>query len=95
MDRNRQMATHTITTMPTVPPAQPDEFLRRSKIETAQAAVKRTAHRLATTHLPFDERWQLAREHETNLRHLAVLRTEAGIATDADRRVLYPAGVRV
>lgn len=78
-----------------LPPAEQDEFLRRARIASAQVAVKATAHRLATTHLPFDERWELAREHEKNLRHLAVLRTEAGVATDTDRRVLYTATASV
>lgn len=33
----------------------------------ADAAVRETAHRFANTHLPIEERWELAREHEANL----------------------------
>ncbi|MEU0393835.1 hypothetical protein ABZ208_13830 [Streptomyces sp. NPDC006208] len=33
----------------------------------ADAAVRATAHRFANTHLPFEKRWELAREHEANL----------------------------
>ena len=33
----------------------------------ADVKVRETAHRFANTHLPHDERWELAREHEANL----------------------------
>lgn len=33
----------------------------------ADAKVRDTAHRFANTHLPHEQRWELAREHEANL----------------------------
>lgn len=86
----RQTCPPSTTALPVAPPAQQEEFLRRARIATAQAAVNATAKRLAGTYLPSDERWALAREHETNLQRLAVLRVEAGTATLNDHRLLNP-----
>lgn len=33
----------------------------------ADTKVRETAHQLTNTHLPFEDRWNLAREHEANL----------------------------
>lgn len=87
---NERTVTPTLGHLPVAPPVQQDEFLRRARIEAAQAAVNATSHRLANTYLPYAERWELAREHEYNVRHLARVRTENGAATLADIRILHP-----
>ncbi|NUP47244.1 MAG: hypothetical protein HOW97_08010 [Catenulispora sp.] len=54
-------------------------------VAAAEAAVAETAGRLADD-LPFEERYQVARQHEANLMALANARQAAGAATYADRR---------
>jgi hypothetical protein len=92
MDRNRHMATHTISSAPgAVSPrghiSQEDERLRRARLAYADAAVNKTARRL-TLDLPFDERYQAARDNEDALLARAELRTRYGIATFTDQRII-------
>lgn len=88
--KDRIHTNRSLTAPPVAALEQQDEQLRRARIATAQAAVDRTSKRLANTYLPGLDRRALAREHDTNLRRLAVLRIEDGTGTLTDHRLINP-----
>lgn len=65
----------------------------------ADVKVRETAHRFANTHLPHEQRWELARQHEANLaaREAALAaipypdETEAAWAEHAERERILSA----
>lgn len=62
-------------------------------VQAAEVAVAESGRRLVSD-LPFEDRWEVAREHEANLLRRAEVRSSAGVATFTDRRAIETARLR-